>query len=369
VSGIVKLAYTHRDRDANTGVEGIDEAAVNWIGLDLSGEVGPGAGYYIGLGSMLYDDPITGFGTDGQSGLSEMGPLGVREAYMVFSPWTGLLTVKLGTFIPAWGAYQERGPAHWDFADLPLVYVHPAFRDMGWQNTGAALALLPLAIAPDFAGSADAVTFTIFAVNGYFPSGLANAEAPFAELASMKEIGLGSRLALRAGPLRFYGGYYFETFGRDMRGDARLESFQAASWIAGLEARGAAGFLLMEWRSLLIPEYQLMTDGAFTDLESVGGFASGGINVTDRLSLLARLEWLDPNTADSGQTLADSRHDQIAQWTFGMNYQPADSITLKFNYVLPDEQGDRVDVFAGRVGGPYTERDNNYLRFQVEMGF
>ena len=381
----LKFTYTYRERDAKTGVDGISEAGLNWVELDAYGDVGERAGFYIELvgASGIYNDPVA----DEQKAIllypGELGAIGVRQARLDFYLGRGAdsrepysrFGLTLGTFMPGWGAYQDRHASDWEFADLPLFYTHPAFHGIGWQNAGLNLTINPLSLLSNiYEGFYRGPEFRLFAVNGYFPGRSANAQPEVAPGVFDHRLGYGVRgdyavlLPERSGYLlRFFGGLYREEWEEDRSRDGNLGTYQCQAWLAGAELRSSRFRLLFEYTEILIADYQLMVDGSRDDLASVGAHLSAGVFVSRRLETLLRWEWIDPNTRNSSQTVAVSRYDQVTRWTLGLNYHLAPGITLMINYAMPREQGARVNVREEKEGGRYQERDNNYLRVQVQI--
>lgn len=356
---VIKLTGTHRDRNSATGVSPISEAGLRWIELDVYAAVGEKADMALEFGSGLgiYRDPISGIGAPGRGGPAEMGPLGVRRVELSFDI-SSAVRFRLGTFMPGWGTFQDLRTTQWRIIDLPLIYTSPAFHDLGWQNTGLALSLAPL----------EPLEISLFWVNGYFPAGLANADPPLPSGAMDREKAMGGRVRVRFGQISAFAAYYREGWAEDLRGGPATEHYTAQAWILGTEFSSPKYWLLSEWTNLIIDDYQQKTAGEWTDLQSLGGHITAGWTFLADWEALLRWEWMDPNTANSPKTFQRSRFDQTTRWTIGVNYRLAPEVLLMVNFVIPLEEGHRVDVDKGRWGGKYQSVENNYFRFQIQVG-
>jgi hypothetical protein len=360
LGAVIKSVYTHRERHERTGIEAVSEAGLRWVELDVHGDLGGGVGYRIDLaaGSGIYRDPITGVGTMAAAGgPGEFGALGVRRAEIEFRGLIPKTSLTTGTFIPRWGLFQQRPTYDWELVDLPLIYTSPAFKNIGWQNTGISIVTAPL----------DQIELSLFCVNGYFPGGLANSEPLLPSGGRDRGKALGGRLLLRSGPVSIFGGVLDEGWEEDLIGGPAAEQQHALAWIAGAELKTDKVWAAIEWSDLIIEEYQLRLDGRWMDLRSMGGHASAGWWMLDHWQALVRWEWIDPNTADTEKTFSRSRFDQVTQWTFGINYCFAPTALLMVNYVTPIEEGSRVDLDEGKLGGEYQDVRNNYFRIQVQV--
>jgi len=367
-----KFMYTFREEDKSTGVEGVSEAAVRWAGIVFTGMVSDNIFFQLEFagGSGIYGDPLYEDAADVTAGPFEMGKIGVRRARIVMElPRKNKArpaVIRLGTFMPKWGIYQDRSVLDWDFIDLPLMYRHDSFHGMGWQNTGAAVDLYPLSWFQS-AGPGPEVVATLFAINGYFPTGLANSQPPLANGDREADFGFGGRIAFRSEAGQVYGGFYEEGFREDRSGDKDPENYRCRAWLAGAEYREGRWWALIELSALEREDYQLEKDGGLADKESLSVHVSGGHEIARHTELLVRWDWLDPNTSDSGQTLDNSKNDRTTAWTLGINRQLSPDIELMMNYVMLFEEGKRADVSAGRTGGVYRDRDNNYFRLQLQV--
>ncbi|MFO8055853.1 MAG: porin [bacterium] len=375
LESLFKFMYTYRERDESTGVEGVSEAALRWAGLSVEGLVSDDISFRLELagGSGIYSDPIYQNATPVlSSGPFELGQIGVRRAEVLMrfkSPHTDAqpaARVRLGTFMPGWAFYQDRSAAEWDFIDLPLMYRHESLHALGWQNAGIAVDLYPFSWFQETPSEME-VVITVFAINGYFPRSFANEQPALVQGERESNLGAGGRLALRSPRWLVYGGFYEEGFREDLYGEKDPESYRARAWIAGARYSDGRYWLLAEWSALSREDYQLKIDGDRADKESMSSHVGAGFRVTERLELTARWDWLDPNTLDQSGTMEPSKNDQTTAWTCGVNWHLTSSVELMLNYVLLVEQGKRVDVDAGRTDGPYRDRDNNYLRAQLQV--
>jgi hypothetical protein len=360
LGAVIKWVYTNRERHEKTGIEAVSEVGLRWVELGVHGELGDGVGYRIDLaaGSGIYRDPITGVGTIAAAGgPGEFGAVGVRRAEMEFCGLIPKTCLTTGIFVPRWGLFHQRPTYDWELVDLPLIYTSPAFKNIGWHNTGISIVATPL----------DQIELGLFAINGYFPGGQANGEPFLPSGERDREKAMGGSLLLWSGPVSIFGGVLDEGWQEDLRGGPGAERQHALAWIAGAELKTEKAWAAIEWSDLIIEEYQLRLDGRWVDLRSMGGHADFGWWLLDDWQALIRWEWIDPNTADTEKTFSRSRFDQVAQWTFGVNYRFAPGALFMVNYVTPIEEGSGVDVDAGKLGGEYQDVKNDYFRIQVQV--
>jgi len=362
---LARFDYVYRAADDGAGVGGLSTFGASWIEFDIRGDLGDAGDGWIEYAIELvanngaYPDPITGRGgvRAGAAGPGELGPIGVRRAQIILNNLIPSAVFELGAIIPDWGAFQERATSQWEFADLPLMYSDPAFRGVGWQNAGIGVTVVP----------ADGIEVHAFYLNGYFPGGLANAEPVAAGGELDRGKALGGRLTLIAGPVRLFGGYLEESWDEDVRGGPGAEKQVARAWVAGAEIGSARLWAILEWTEVIIEEYQLRQDGRFDPLTAKGAHLSLGWRALDELHALVRLEWIDPNAANSRKTFVNSEYDQVTQWTLGVNLLLSPAAVVKVNYVIPVEEGKKIDVDAGKVGGKFQSRENNYLKVQFQV--
>jgi hypothetical protein len=360
LGSVVKVLYTFRDRNENTGVTPIAEAALRYLELDLVGDLGPRVSWRADLaaGNALYQDPILGTGMAvGGSGPFEFGTVGVRRAWIEFHDFIPHAALTVGTFMPPWSMLQQRSTADWGLVDLPLVYTRPEWHYIGWQNTGLGLAVTPL----------DRLEFSLFYINGYFPDSRANGEAALPGGGPDREKGIGGRFRAGLGPVSVFGALYDEGWEEDLKGSTRREQQHARAFIAGAELATPRFGALIEWTDLTIEHYQVKLNAEWIALRSVGGHADIYWWMLDDWQALLRWEWIDPNTANSKQTLRRSRFDQVEQWTVGVNYRVTPQAMFMLNWVSPQEEGQKVDVEAGKIGGKYQVMENNYFRVQFQI--
>ena len=77
---VFKYLYTYRERDTNTGVEGVSEAGLRWIELDVHGETGPELGYSIEPLRLIRDKVECGeLGAKAGKGFYNWSPEQTRE--------------------------------------------------------------------------------------------------------------------------------------------------------------------------------------------------------------------------------------------------------------------------------------------------
>jgi hypothetical protein len=359
LSPAIKFLYTFRDRNENTGVTPISSVGLRMVELDAAGSMDSKVGWRLELEAAngIYQDPITGLGAAAPSGgPNEFGAIGVRQARIELRlvPRTVFVT---GTFIPAWSPLQERATTDWGLVDLPLIFTRPEFRAIGWQNAGVNLTVAPL----------DQLELSLFYVNGYMPTGLANSESPLPLGGRDREKGMGGRVKVMLGPVRIFGALYEEGWQEDRRGSPRAERYHLQAWIAGAELDTPKLGALFEWSDVMIPDYQLMFNGSWANWRSLGGHLDLGWWMLDAWQAMLRMEWIDPNAADNKNTFALSRFDQITQYTVGVNYRVTDQAMVMVNFVVPVEEGSKVDMAAAKVGGKYQAVENNYFRVQVQV--
>ncbi len=370
---LIKIGYTFQEEDESTGVEGVSQAAVRWAGLSVEGMVSDNISFYFELvaGAGIYNDPVYEESADLAAGPAGMGNTGIRRAEISMdvdssSADVPAATIRVGTFMPGWGLYQDMPASEWDFIDLPLIYRHDSFHALGWQNAGVAVDLYPLGWSGEPLADMD-VTLTVFAINGYFPRSFANQQPELGQGERESSLGLGSRLAVSARGWLFYGGFYEEGFHEDRYGEKDPESYRCRAYIAGVRYGGEKLWTIAEWSALNRDDYQLKQNGDRADKQSVSAHLAGGWRFTKCAEALVRWDWMDPNTLNQSSTIEQSKNDQVTAWTMGVNWYVNPHIELLLNYVVLREQGKRVDVDAGRTGGAYRERDNNYFRAEMRV--
>ncbi|HUT55760.1 MAG TPA: hypothetical protein VM658_20385 [bacterium] len=359
LSPAIKFIYTYRDRHEESGVAALSSAGLRMVELDAAGGMEAKVGWLVELvaANGIYRDPITGMGAAAPSGgPNEFGTIGVRRAEIELRVVPRTVIVA-GTFIPAWSPLQERATTDWGLVDLPLILTRPEWRALGWQNTGIALAVNPL----------DQLELGLFYVNGYMPGGLAGNEAPLPLGGTDREKGMGGRVKVMLGPVRIFGALYGEGWQEDLRGSPRIERYHLEAWVAGAELVTPKVQALFEWTDLMIPDYQLKLTGKWANLRSLGGHVDLSWWMLDDWQALFRWEWIDPNTADDKHTFVRSRFDQLVQYTVGVNYRVTEGATVMVNFVVPIEEGHKVDMDSGKVGGKYQAVENNYFRVQVQV--
>ncbi len=356
---LIKAVYTHRDENEQSGVDGISEGGLRWVGIDLAGELGDNVRYEIELvaNQSLYLDPITGEGQTVESSPFEMGTVGVRTAVIDLVDLVPYSTIRVGTFRPGWGYYQDAPARSWDFVDLPLIHTDEAFRSMGWQNAGAEYIFHP----------AEWIQTSFFYLNGYMPDGNANSEPETFGGGLDKGKAWGCRIELGSGPVSFWGSYMHEDFEEDVSGGNQPEELDADAWIGGARVSVDRIWATFEWTDLILSDYQTTMSGDRMDLRSIGGHADLGWRFFDAWTVLLRWEWIDPNDADREDTFSRSRFDQITRWTAGLTYGINDHADMSVNFVMPVEEGDKADVYKGRVGGRFQDVNNDYFRVQLQV--
>ncbi len=354
---LIKVLFTYRPEHEDTGVEDIQEAELRWAGIRLHGLAGPASCEIEALVSnTTYLDPLR---DEEEPGLEDRTAQAarIRRASITLTPMP-LVSIKAGTFFPSWGMLHKRPASRWRFIDLPLLYTHQSMADLGRQNTGIEIKLSPLPWA----------TIDAFAINGYLPEYSAFSDVILPSGARDYNKGFGGRATLNAGPASVFGGYYAERFEKTISSDQSLGEKRAWSWIAGAEISSPPLWGAFEWTGLWVEGRELKKDGAWEEGRSFSAWAAAGWRFTKKWEALVRWEWIEPNAADTDETVFQSRFDQVTRWTAGLNYRLSDMSLVMLNYVVPVEQGQRVDVSRSKTGGPFQQRVNNYLMLQFQAG-
>ncbi len=377
----VKWLFAYKSEDdsakgagANTlwGFDGepIEQFATTNVELDVNGMVGEKLEYIVEFQASAYGmspDNAQGGLTGIQSGPTEMGNVGVRQAKIILHDVIPMTRLTLGTFNLPVSIYQPRATNDWDLISLPLINMAPkvlgnypgALGDMyapmglGWQATGVNAAVTPI----------EWLEIDLSYFNGYAGGN------PNADVDLEKSYLFNVKFLPKNG--MFSVAYISEGWQENTAGfsPGKTQQQQASGWVASGayeqdKFEGNFDFVMMT-----AEDYQQNENNQPDELTWMGYQLTVGYWFTEELEAVARYEWIDPNTINDKDAVAGAvtENDQLTWITAGINYRLSECGEVSLNYVFRDEQGSDIDVGDGNVGGKYQKLDNDIILLQVQV--
>jgi|GEM_PF-3536728 len=350
----------------------LEQFATTNVELDINGMVGERVEYIVEFQASAYGmnrNNAQGGLTGVQSGPTEMGNVGVRQAKIIYHGQDNLswLRVTMGTFNLPVSIYQPRATNDWDLISLPLINMAPtvlgaypgtmgnmyAPMGLGWQATGLNLAFTPM----------EWLEIDMAYFNGYAGGN------PNADVDLEKSYLFNVKFLPKNG--MFSVAYISEGWQEDTAGwgSGKTQQQNASGWVASGAYEQGKFEGNFDFAMMTAEDYQLNENNEPDELTWMGYQFTVGYWFTEDLEVLARYEWIDPNTINDKDAVAGevTENDQLTWITAGLNYRLNESGEVSFNYVFRDEQGSDIDVGDGNVGGKYQKLDNDILLLQVQV--
>jgi hypothetical protein len=360
--------------------KGVDQFAASNVELDLKGSVGENVAYIIEL-QASFNPAGGGFGgvLGGMAGVSNPGEvnggkIGVRQAKIVITDLIPMTTVTLGTFNPPLGSYQTRATNDWGLISLPLMNLARFGNNgkgtlplkggniygpigLGWQATGIDICLKP----------ADVVALHLAYFNGNSNSSSVNGNAD----GDLEKSWLIKLEVMPVDGAQIGVAFLNEGWQEDTNGHGGNEQQHAQGWVVNASYRTDRLDLSLDWLNMTARNYVHGQGGwnHYEDLNWLAWQITAGIWVTDQVEILARYDWVDPDTSNNRRSLKVfnpatppnytelARNDALTILTFGVNFRVSDNIELALNYLWINEQGLEID--QGRADKP-TVIDDKY---------
>jgi hypothetical protein len=379
--------------------KGVDQFASANVELDLQGAVGENVSYLIEL-QASFNPAGGGFG--GLAGVSSPGELqgsrlGVRQAKIVITDLIPMTVVTLGTFNLPLGTYQTRATNDYGLIALPLMnmarFGNAPFRQsagpgrmfapigLGWQATGVDIAVKP--------------TDTVALHLAYF-NGSSNGSLKFGPGGAVTgntnvdlDLEKSWLIKLEVNPVegaQIGLAYLNEGWQEDQNGKAGSEKQQAQGWVINAGYRSDRLDLNADWMTMTAAHYQHGAGvwGHWQDLTWMAGQITAGVWVTEQIEILARYDWIDPNTSNNKFRTAKggagtylAQNDAITVWTLGANLRVGENTELALNYLWIKEQGLPIDerkfargkikYGAGNDQGRRQQLDNDTFLLQLQV--
>jgi hypothetical protein len=341
--------------------KGVDQFTASNVELDIKGSVGENVAYIIEL-QASFNPTGGGFGgvLGGMAGVSNPGEvnggkIGVRQAKIVITDLIPMTTVTLGTFSLPLGSYQTRATNDWGLISLPLMnlalfgnarapksagpgrFYGPI--GLGWQATGVDLCVKP----------ADVVALHMAYFNGNsgsgpFGGGGGNTNADL----DLEKSWLIKLEIMPVEGAQIGVAFLNEGWQEDVNGKGGNEQQYAQGWIINAGYKTDRLDLSFDWMAMTARDY-VHGQGAwdhFQDLNWMALQVTAGIWVTDQIEVLARYDWVDPNTSNNkfrtsgaGPYSYLARNDALTIWTLGANFRVSENAELALNYLWIKEQG------------------------------
>jgi hypothetical protein len=340
---------------------GVEQFATANVEIDINGTVGEKAAYLIELQSANY---AAGY----FSNPNEMGPIGVRQAYISFKDIVPMTTFYVGTGNLPIGIYQRRATNDFDTILLPLLNMSSAQNQaggyapigLGWQATGVLAQIQP----------ADMVQLVV----GYFNGNAGNQPNIDVDLEKSWLVNLivkpteGAMVSLA---------YLTEGWQENVSGapGSGTEQQNASGWVVSGAYDNKKLEANFDWMTMTAKDYQ-MYKNKLQNLTWTGYQITAGYWITDAIEALIRYENFDPNTANTNKTWVatgyPSNYDQLSILTLGANYRLVENAEVSLNYLFITEQGDQIDMNKANKmpnvkKGKYQALDNDTLLIQVQV--
>ncbi len=359
--------------------QGIEQFLTTNVEIDINGTLGDKVAYVIELqaaggNNMQSMEDVVGANLGWMSGPKEMGPIGVRQAKMMFKDVIPMTTVTIGTFNLPVTIYQQRATNDYDLIMLPLLNILPARTTLpggagnatyspmglGWQATGVNFAIQP----------ADMIELDVSYFNGN-NGGMPNVDTDLEKswLINLKVMPVEGAMISIA--------YLTEGWQGDRLPDAGLGTIQHNS--SGYLVSGAYDNKKLEvnfdWTTNTVKDYQFYKN-KLQNLTSTGYQITAGYWVTDAIEPVVRYEFFDPNTANTKKTWAPlatiptyypSNYDALTVLTLGVNYRVTENSEVSANYLWITEQGDDIDIKHTSGGLPDPQVGNKYQALANDM--
>ena len=394
----VKALYVHREKDDSAQFEsyfgnnwgltgdGVQRVAVTSAELDIRADAGE-AGYLViqlQASSHGWEGDNDLFGGEGGLSAGSSGPgelegsmVGVRQAYVVFTDVYDWVDVRAGIFNPPLSVYQQRETNDWDLISLPVLntrrfgqpqadlYYQPV--GLGWQVAGAEIIISPV---PFFEAS-------LIWHNGH-AGGETNNEIDLAKSFA------GTVIIEPFDGIKLGGSYMSETWE-----EPDFNRQEATGWSAWLDVSVGPVELTADWMEMTAEDYGLDENFEREDLTWTGWQVTAGWWVYDELEVLARYEWVDPNTLDDEDAdkaiktgplatyyYVPSDNNELTVITAGVNYRLGRGAELSVNYMFIQETGSDVDGnspddslngIPDEMEHEHQKIDNDTLLVQLQM--
>jgi len=338
--------------------KGVDSFSTTNVELDIKGSVGENVAYIIELQASTgggFNGVAGGMGGVSNPGELSTSKVGVRQAKIVITDLIPMTTVTLGTFNLPLGSYQTRATNDWGLISLPLMNMARFGNNgngtiglpksnvygpigLGWQATGVDICIKP----------ADIIALHLAYFNGNSNSSFGNGNAD----GDLEKSWL---IKLEVNPVegaQIGVAFLNEGWQEDANGKNGTDEQHAQGWVVNAGYKADKLDISADWMTMTAANYQHGQGawGHYKDLNWMAWQITAGIWVTDQIEILARYDWVDPNTSNNkfhtsklGPYSYLARNDALTIWTLGANFRVSENAELAVNYLWIKEQGERIN--------------------------